>query len=176
MAIFELHIPPCFFDSSSANNNFESVSERVAKAFLSDIVNSPNLIRGDDKINEPDYISDGNGFEVTFAINSSLIPQIKGVKELDGSKHNIEEGLIADITDAVERKAKKIYSCKPTLVLITISTLVTWYSSLYFKESHPMAQMAWRLFAAKRNKLFRDLYNRYILGEIFKNIYYSTYI
>ncbi len=33
MATFELRIPPNFFDSAKADNNFESVSERIAKTF-----------------------------------------------------------------------------------------------------------------------------------------------
>lgn len=171
MAIFELRIPPHFFDSANAENHFESVSERVAKAFLSDIVNVPNLLRGDDKLGEPDYISGDHGYEVTFAVNPTLIPQLKGVKELDGAQHNIEQSLISDITEAVSRKAGKTYSCKTNLVIIAISTLVTWYSSLYFKEKDPMAQMAWNVYAARRNKLFQDLYEQYILAQKFENIY-----
>ena len=171
MAVFELHIPPHFFDSAKAENHFESVSERIAKVFLADIVNIPNLLRGDDKLGQPDYISEGRGYEVTFAVNPTLIPQLKGVKELDGTKRNIEQDLIFDITEAVSRKAEKTYSCTTNLVIIAISTLVTWYSSLYFKESDPMAQMAWRVYAARRNKLFQDLYEQYVLARKFENIY-----
>lgn len=171
MAVFELSIPPHFFDSAKAENNYESVSERVAKVFLSDIVKVPNILRGNDKLKEPDYISEGRGYEVTFAVNSSLIPQLKGVKKLDSEKHNIEQELISDITEAVLRKAEKTYSCVPNLVIIAISTLVTWYPSLYFKETDPFAQMAWRVHAARRNKLFKDLYEQYILANKFENIY-----
>lgn len=171
MATFELRIPPHFFDSAKAENHFESVSERIAKAFLSEIMNVSPLLRGDDKQGEPDYISGENGYEVTFAINSSLIPQLKGVKLLDGKKDNIEQSLICDITDAVERKAAKSYSCVPTLVIIAIRTLPTWYHSLYFHESDPFARMAWRVGAAKRDKLFHDLYEQYIRTNKLKNIY-----
>ncbi len=171
MAIFELHLPPHFFDSAKAENHFESVSERIAKTFLSEIMNISPLLRGDDKKGEPDYISGENGYEVTFAINSSLIPQLKGVKALDGKKNSIEESLIYDITNAVERKAAKTYSCVPALVIIAISTLPTWYHSLYFHESDPLAQMAWRVGAAKRDRLFHDLYEHYIHTNNLKNIY-----
>lgn len=171
MAVFELHIPPYFFDSARADNHFESVSERIAKAFLSDIMSISPLIRGDDKQGEPDYICGEDGYEVTFAISSSLIPQIKGVKILDGKKNNIEESLISAITDAVDRKAKKTYSCVPALAIIAIDTLPTWYHSLYFHESDPFAQMAWRVGAAKRDKLFNDLYAQYIQTNKLKNIF-----
>ena len=170
MAVFELHIPPHFFDSAKAENHFESVSERIAKAFLSDIMSISPLIRGDDKQGEPDYICGEDGYEVTFAISSSLIPQIKGVKALDGKKNNIEESLICAITNATDRKAAKTYSCIPALVIIAIDTLPTWYHSLYFHESDPFAQMAWRVGAAKRDKLFNDLYAQYIRTNKLKNI------
>ncbi len=171
MAVFELHIPPYFFDSAKAENHFESVSERIAKAFLSDIMNISPLIRGDDKQGEPDYICGEEGYEVTFAISSALIPQIKGVKALDGKKNNIEESLICAITDAADRKAGKTYSCVPALVVIAIDTLPTWYHTLYFHESDPFAKMAWRVGAAKRDKLFHDLYEQYIRTNKLKNIY-----
>ena len=171
MAVFELHIPPHFFDSAKAENHFESVSESIAKAFLSDIMSISPLIRGDDKQGEPDYICGEDGFEVTFAVSSSLIPQIKGVKKLDGKKNNIEESLICAITDAAERKAAKTYSCIPALVIIAIDTLPTWYHSLYFHESDPFARMAWRVGAAKRDKLFHDLYEQYIRTNKLKNVY-----
>lgn len=171
MAVFELHIPPHFFDSAKAENHFESVSERIAKAFLSDIMEISPLVRGDEKQGEPDYICGEEGYEVTFAISSSLIPQIKGVKALDGKKNNIEESLICTITDAVERKAAKTYSCVPALVIIAIDTLPTWYHPLYFHDSDPFTQMAWRVSAAKRDMLFRNLYKKYISTEKLKNIY-----
>lgn len=171
MAIFELRIPPKFFDSANAENHFESVSERIAKSFLSEIMNISPLLRGDDKKGEPDYVCGEDGYEVTFAISSSLIPQIKGVKALDGKKNNIEESLICAITDAADRKATKTYSCVPSIVIIAIDTLPTWYHSLYFHESDPFAQMAWRVKAAKRDKLFHDLYEQYIRTNKLKNIY-----
>lgn len=171
VALFELIIPPHFFDSAKAENCFESVSECIAKAFLSEIMHVSPLVRGDDKQGEPDYVSGENGYEVTFAINSSLIPQLKGIKPLDGRKENIEESLICDITEAVERKAAKTYSCVPALVILAISTIPTWYHSLYFHESDPFAKMAWRVGAAKRDKLFHDLYEQYICTNKLKNIY-----
>lgn len=171
MAVFELHIPPHFFDSANEKNHFESVSERIAKAFLSDIMSISPLTRGDDKKGEPDYIYGDEGYEVTFAVSSSLIPQLKGIKALDGKKNNIEESLIRAITDAADRKAKKTYTCVPSLVIIAIDTLPTWYHSLYFRESDPIAQSIWRVYAAKRNMLFQELYKQYICTNKLKNIY-----
>lgn len=60
MAVVELHIPSNLFDSAKAENSFESVSERISKAFIKDILNELNVRRGDDKINEPDYMVNKN--------------------------------------------------------------------------------------------------------------------
>ena len=91
MAIFELRIPPHFFDSAKEENHFESVSERIAKSFLIDILNINDIKRGNPELQEPDYIFGEQGYEVTFAIKQSLIPQLKGVRELNGTPNNIEE-------------------------------------------------------------------------------------
>lgn len=167
----ELNIPPHFFDSAKAENHFESVSERIAKAFLVDILKLSGIERGDPAQHEPDYVLDNHGYEVTFAIEQSLIPQLKGVRELDLAKYNIEETLVNDITNAANRKAAKTYSCIPNLVIILVSTLPTWYYPLYFKEIDPFSKLAWKKKTAKRNKLFDDLYINYIQAGKFENIY-----
>lgn len=171
MAIFELSIPPHFFDSAKAENHFESVSERIAKAFLKVVFNINDIVRGNPDLKEPDYIYGDQGYEVTFAINKSLIPQLKGVRDLDKSSTNIEKALIVDITTAVNRKASKEYSCKPNLVILAISTLPTWYSPIYFQESDPICRLGWKVATARRNKLFNELYQNYISTGKFCNIF-----
>lgn len=171
MATLELSIPPHFFDSAKPENNFESVSERIARAFLSDILNIANLRRGDPEAGEPDYIANERGYEVTFSISQSIIPQLKGVRNLDGEKRNIEQSLISDINDAVLRKAQKNYSSVPNLVILTISTLPTWYYSLYFDTRNPCDRLAMKYGSARRDQLFRELYQNYILTNKFENIY-----
>ena len=128
------------------------------------------LTRGNDKLGEPDYMCAEDGYEVTFAINKSLIPQLKGVQPLDGNKSNIEESLIAAITEAIERKVAKTYSCVPSLVILTIATLPTWYHPLYFHSDDPFVKMAWKVHTVKRDKLFHDLYDAYIRTNKLKNI------
>ena len=167
----ELNIPPHFFDSAKAENNFESVSERIAKAFLRDVLRISSVMRGDPEKHEPDYVLDDQGYEVTFAINQSLIPQLKGVRPLDTQKYDIEKALINDIADATSRKAAKSYSCIPSLVIITVNTLPTWYHSLYFEETDPFARLAWKVHTAKRDKLFVDLYTDYIQKGKFQDIF-----
>lgn len=134
MAIVELYIPSNLFDSAKAKNKFESVSERIAKAFIKDILNEPDVRRGDDKISEPDYMVNKKGYEVTFATESKTIQLLKGMKEIDDSRRNIEEELIKAISEATERKANKNYSCISNLVIIAISTMYTWYIPDLSKE------------------------------------------
>ena len=63
----ELSIPPHFFDSAREENNYESVSEKIAKVFLKEVCGVDDIHRGDDKKSEPDYVSNNSGYEVTFA-------------------------------------------------------------------------------------------------------------
>lgn len=112
-----------------------------------------------------------HGYEVTFAIEQSLIPQLKGVRGLDSTKYNIEESLVSDITDATNRKTAKTYSCIPNLVIILVNTLPTWYHPLYFKETDPFAKLAWKAYTVKRNRLFDDLYTNCIQAGKFENIF-----
>lgn len=173
--ITELNIPPHFFDSASAENAFESVSERIAKMFLKDILNIDNIRRGNDKIKEPDYIGEEcgteKGFEVTFAVNNSLIPQLKGRKALDKEKHNIEDMLISDISDALDRKSKKEYVCETNLVVLTVSSLIGWYYFLFDNIDAFPGKLANRMLTKRRNVFFEEIYTNYIKTGHFKNVY-----
>lgn len=173
--IAELNIPPHFFDSASAENAFESVSERIAKLFLKDILNVDNIRRGNDKIKEPDYIGEEcgkeSGFEVTFAVNKSLIPQLKGKKSLDREQHNIEDMLIADISGALDRKSKKEYACKTNLVVLTVSSLIGWYYFLFDDINTFPGKLANRMLTKRRDVFFEEIYTNYIETGDFKNVY-----
>lgn len=88
MAVFELHIPPHFFDSAKAENHFESVSERIAKVFLSNIMSIAPLARGDDKQGEPDYICGEDGYEVA---QGTLLCALR-CKPFNDSPHLLTKG------------------------------------------------------------------------------------
>lgn len=163
-----IYRPITFFDSAKESNGFESVSERIAKAFLIDILKIKNIARGDAEAHEPDYVSSGKGYEVTFAVEQSLIPQLKGVRPLDTKSRNIEDELISDISNAASRKAGKTYSCTPSLVIIAVETLPTWYYPLFIRDTDPLSQMAWRIHTRKHNAFFESLYNDYIQAGILK--------
>lgn len=167
----QLSIPLHFFDSAKAENHFESVSERIAKMFLKQVLKIKDIRRGNADIHEPDYIAGQSGFEVTFAIESSLIPILKGLKPLDGGKRNIEDKLIKDIEEACKRKSEKTYSWPISLVIISIDAYLVWQSSLYFDEKPPFAQMIWRVYNRRRDELFRRLNNDYLETNSFENIF-----
>lgn len=165
----DMNIPPHFFDSAHSRNNFESVSERIAKAFISQILNEKDVTKGNPDIFEPDYISDFNSYEVTFAVASSIIPQIKGVRPLEKKPFDIQESLCFDILAASKRKSEKRYSMAPTLFIITLTPLLEWYYPFYIKTDL-FGEIAWKAMSQKRNDLFDELYSSYIKTGIFKNV------
>ena len=162
----DMNIPPRFFDSAHRSNDFESVSEKVAKAFISQILGEKNVVKGNPDLHEPDYLAGTKSYEVTFAIESTLVPQLKGIRDLDNSLNNIETSLISDILAAAE---KKVYSCVPSLFIITMSPLLTWFYPYYINTNF-FTEMAWSSFAKKRDALFDDLYSTYINRGVFENI------
>ena len=130
----ELHIPDSFFDSAKEANNFESLSERLSKSVLNDILHIEGILRGDDKNFEPDYLSNKTGYEVTLGINDSLIPILRGRKTFNDVPHNLEKELIDAIKKALDKKSKKNYSLATTLIIFTLTPLLEWYSSFYLSE------------------------------------------
>lgn len=131
----ELHLPDIFFDSAKQINGYESLSEQISKAVLTDILQFKNVKRGDEKKQEPDYISDGQGFEVTFGISNNLIPMLRGRTSLNSSPHNQEQELIDSIKESLVRKSPKTYSVRTTLIIFTLTSLFQWYSCFYIKDS-----------------------------------------
>lgn len=167
----ELSIPPSFFDSAKEENNFESVSEKIAKQFLQEICNIKDLQRGNESNSEPDYISDGKGYEVTFGIKNSLIPQLKGIRPLNSASRNVENEIINDIQEALERKKNKLYSVPTTLVIITVETIIPWYYQFYFDTTDSFMHYYWNIRCQKRNEFFNCINNNYIQSGDFDNIY-----
>lgn len=168
----ELNIPPHFFESADNENNFESVSEKIAKAFVIECLHEKNLKKGCPEKHEPDYISENQGYEVTLAIEETLVPQLKGVKMLETGELNIEDSLIKDIAKAIEKKSCKNYSSIPNLFIITLYPLLTWYYPLYIPvEDSDLSKLIWETKVKRRNDFFDKLYSMYIEGKKFKNIY-----
>ena len=156
----ELHMPDMFFESAKARNDFESLSEKISKAVLEDILKVSNVRRGDDKIHEPDYVAGTIGYEVTLGICSTLIPMLRGRKDLDGSPHDLERELIDAIKEALKEKGKKHYCVKTNLIIFVLTPLLEWYSLFYLGgcSTYPY----WELLQKKRNALFKEIYTDYI--------------
>ena len=127
----ELHMPDMFFESAKARNDFESLSEKISKAVLEDILKVSNVRRGDDKIHELDYVAGTIGYEVTLGICSTLIPMLRGRKDLDGSPHDLERELIDAIKEALKEKGKKHYCVKTNLIIFVLTPLLEWYCLFY---------------------------------------------
>ena len=165
----ELHLPDIFFDSAKQINGYESLSEQISKAVLTDILQFKNVKRGDEKKQEPDYISDGQGFEVTFGISNNLIPMLRGRTSLNSSPHNQEQELIDSIKESLVRKSPKTYSVRTTLIIFTLTSLFQWYSWFYIKDSP--YHCLWARAEKKRNELFEEIIREYIGPEkTFENV------
>lgn len=167
----EMNIPLDFFGSANVNNDFESVSEKIAKKFLTDILCIKDVKRGDDKKNEPDYIASNKGYEVTLAVEQSLIPQLKGIKPLENKKRCVETELINNIIDAIERKKTKKYSCKTSLIIISLDFFPLWYIFQNRQCEDLFDTFPERVVLKSRNDLFDNIYENCIKSDIFENVY-----
>ena len=156
----ELHLPDLFFDSAKQINGYESLSEQISKAILTDILHIKNVERGDEKKHEPDYISAGQGYEVTFGIRNNLIPMLRGRTPLNSSPYNQEQELINFIKESLIRKSKKTYSVRSTLIIFTLTPLLEWYSYFYLKDMP--TYYFWEFVQNNRNELFQEIIQEFI--------------
>ena len=79
--------------------------------------------------------------------------------------------MIKVISEATERKANKNYSCISNLVIITISTVPTWYAIPDLNKEYSFIKKHWNIIYKTRNDLFNILYRQYIALNKFENIY-----
>lgn len=156
----ELHLPDLFFDSAKQINGYESLSEQISKAILTDILHIKNVERGDEKKHEPDYISAGQGYEVTFGLRNNLIPMLRGRTPLNSSPYNQEQELINFIKESLIRKSKKTYSVRSTLIIFTLTPLLEWYSYFYLKDMP--TYYFWEFVQNNRNELFQEIIQEFI--------------
>lgn len=169
----EASVPPKYFKSSRKDNGFESVSERTAKVLMNDILGIPyeRIKRGNEKLNEPDYVVGGEGYEVTFAVDSSKIVQMTGVKPLNSEASLIEAGLISDIVAAVERKSHKKYSCNTSVIALLADMLIDWYSEYVYDTDKWIERIVCEDKVKRRNELLDVIFDKYIGNGCFKNVY-----
>ena len=168
--IVDFYMPPHLFDSARGDNNYESVTERIAKVILKSVLGYQNVHRGDPQVHEPDYVCGEKGFEVTLAESGILIPQLRGRRPADGAQHELEDELIRNICNIVQQKSKKHYDRKPVLIVLTLSPIIHWYHELWQRD--PQTQNLWGMSVQKRNSFFKGLNDSYISGDsAFENIY-----
>lgn len=179
-----IYLPEGIFESASKQNYDEALSERLAKAFLTKILKVPGneIIRGNPSKDEPDYLCNGQGFEVTFCMKPETILQMKGKKPIDGKPINIEQQMTTYIRDAADRKSKKHYSVNTTLFLLNLLPNNVWDWNVPLIEVPTLENQIdyhfshyWNEKQKTRNQLFKSLYKNYIVNKKFDDILLASY-
>ena len=167
------------FASANQQNNYEALSEKLAKAFLANLLKIPDnqITRGEPNRNEPDYICHSKGYEITFCMNPETILKMKGQKPITGKTLNTEQEMIQDISAAVKRKSKKHYSVSTTLFLVNLFPYMQWELSFPVAEEITLENYFETVSSSilneglkTRNQFFTTLYNNYIENKIFDDI------
>ncbi len=167
------------FASANQQNNYEALSEKLAKAFLANLLKIPDnqITRGEPNRNEPDYICHSKGYEITFCMNPETILKMKGQKPITGKTLNTEQEMIKYISAAVKRKSKKHYSVSTTLFLVNLFPYMQWELSFPVAEEITLENYFETVSSSilneglkTRNQFFTTLYNNYIENKIFDDI------
>lgn len=179
------YFPPDFFASARASNEYESLSERIVKAILCNLYDAKDdeVLRGNDKKDEPDYIVNGKGFEVTFGTPIGFIPYLQGKQKARSSNMFSEDEIIKGIDEAVSRKAQKRYACTGvTVVVLSIHPILYWYLnepqssidendlSLENMVDYMFPDVYQKAFMRKRNDCFRRLYSNFVKNGAFDDV------
>ena len=167
------------FASANQQNNYEALSEKLAKAFLANLLKVPDnqITRGEPNKNEPDYICQGKGYEITFCMNPETILKMKGQKPITSKTLNTEQEMITYISAATKRKSKKHYSVSTTLFLVNLFPYMQWELNFPVAEEITLKNYFETVSSSilngglkTRNQFFTALYNNYIENKIFDDI------
>ena len=167
------------FASANHQNNYEALSEKLAKAFLIHLLHSSDeqIERGDPSKNEPDYIYNGKGYEITFCMNPELILKMKGQKPITHEIMNVEQEMIKYINAAAKRKSAKHYSVGTTLFLINLFPCLLWELNFPVAKEITLENYYDTVCSSilndmpkTRNQFFKTLYNSYIGNNTFDDI------
>lgn len=181
---YELYIPPKFFDSAGKENDTESISERIAKAILVNLfgISDAEVTRGNPLKNEPDYLINGKGYEVTFGISQDVIKKIKGLQAINSDEEPVEQALINAINSSLERKTGKSgtkrYTVDTVPVIFCIQPFPLWYRNIPKIEPTSFEAIEdanfsdyWNNRQTSRNAFFKKLYDKYVATGIFSDIF-----
>jgi hypothetical protein len=167
------------FASANQQNNYGALSEKLAKAFLANLLKVPDnkITRGEPNKNEPDYICQGKGYEITFCMNPETILKMKGQKPITSKTLNTEQEMITYISAATKRKSKKHYSVSTTLFLVNLFPYMQWELNFPVAEEITLENYFETVSSSilngglkTRNQFFTALYNNYIENKIFDDI------
>ena len=174
-----IYLTEDIFESANKQNNYEALSEKLAKAFLTNLlkVSDKQIMRGNPKHNEPDYVCCGRGYEITFCMNPEIILEMKGQKPIADEQIDIEQQMITHISKATKRKSKKNYSIKTTLFLINLLPNLLSEQNAPLVENISLENYCEAIYSSLlndrlkiRNQFFNELYEIYIKKNIFEDI------
>ena len=165
-----MYLPPNFIESANEwKNGNQSISEQISRVFLSDILDYDiaDIKRGDDKKNEPDYVVDDSGFEVTFGLQDNLPMILKGkcdISQYVGTIDGYYNGIISAIVNKHNR-SKTYCTQKNTLIIFTIESYLESYAELY-----EMSEKSTYFYTKIRNVYFDKIIKIYTEKNMFDNI------
>lgn len=174
-----IYLTEDIFASANKQNDYEALSEKLAKAFLSHLlkVSDELIVRGEPSKNEPDYICHGKGYEITFCMKPELILKLKGQLPITDETINIEQEMITYINLAAEKKSKKHYANNTTLFLINLFPNQLWECNIPLVENISLENYYEEVYSGilndrlkTRNQFFKTLYNNYIKNNVFNEI------
>lgn len=174
-----IYLTEDIFASADKQNNYEALSEKLAKAFLANLlkVTDDQITRGEPNKYEPDYICKDKGYEITFCMNPETILKMKGQKPITGETINSEQEMIKYINAAAKRKSKKHYSISTTLFLINLFPNPKWEWNFPIEKEITIENLYDTVSSLilngeleTRNKFFKSLYSNYIENNIFADI------
>lgn len=178
-ALNTIYLTEDIFASANKQNNYEALSEKLAKAFLANLlkVTDEQIIRGEPNKNEPDYICHSKGYEITFCMNPETILKMKGQMPITSETINTEQEMIKYINAAVKRKSKKHYSVSTTLFLINLFPYLQWELSFPVAKEITLENYYETVCSSilndglkTRDHFFKTLYNSYIENNVFDEI------
>ena len=174
---YEMFIPANLFESASKKNKYESLSERIVKAILINVlkISENEIVRGNPNLFEPDYVYKSQGYEVTLAHADEKIKQMKGIAPINSGVDKQEETLIKEIENAIKRKAEKKYSVKTTLTVFNLFPDTFWETDFikpkYYRLENIQDHILADLWNTKRNDFFNKIFKNYISNGLFDDIF-----
>jgi len=161
-------VDPSIFTNRSKNNLLREDEKIMYEIINKTFQFNDNIIRGNDKLGEPDYIEKDKsfGYEMTLITgdnNDSFFYFMNKAKEnREATRSANGDQFIQWLCDGVRKKAEKKYS-------IARIRLVVMFPEHFPPLTEPDVYLVAK--DPKYQKLFEDLYEEYINAKIFEEIF-----